>query len=87
MIYVMGLFDDRDTVEFSQIFNLDAPAPPGRSLIIATFLAVLELARLSALRLFQSLNDDGVPQGEIRLRAVRDSDASKNWAERITDTM
>ena len=56
-------------------------------MVIATFLAVLELARLSALRLFQSLNDSGVPQGEIRLRAVRDSDAALNWADRITDTM
>ena len=87
MIFVMSLFGDKDTLEFSQIFNLGAPAPPGRSLIIATFLGILELARLSALRLFQSLNDDGVPEGEIRLRAVRDSDASLNWADRITDTM
>jgi chromatin segregation and condensation protein Rec8/ScpA/Scc1 (kleisin family) len=87
MVFVMSLFDEKETVEFRQIFGRDGGAAPGRPLVIATFLAVLELARLSALRLFQSLNAAGVPEGEIRLRAVRDSDASSNWADRITDTM
>jgi hypothetical protein len=54
---------------------------------VATFLGVLELARLSALHIFQSLNAIGVPEGEIRLRAVELSEGELQWADRITDSM
>jgi hypothetical protein len=35
---------------------------------VATFLAILELARTAALRIYQSLDEAGTPQGPIRLR-------------------
>ena len=87
MVFVMGLFEARETVEFKEIFRADDSASPTRSMVIATFLAILELARLSALRLYQSLNAMGVPEGEIRLRAVAEADGGEDWADRITDTM
>jgi len=87
MGFIMSLFDTADTVEFMQIFQGENATRPSRAMVVATFLAMLELARLSALRLFQSLNDAGAPQGEIRLRAVRDDQDGPNWADRITDTM
>jgi chromatin segregation and condensation protein Rec8/ScpA/Scc1 (kleisin family) len=87
MLFIMKLFETTDTVEFMRIFASENSSVPSRALIVATFLAMLELARLSALRLFQSLNEAGVPQGEIRLRAVRDDSGGSNWADRITDTM
>ncbi len=87
MLAIMKLFETVDTVEFMRIFASENSPAPSRALIVATFLAMLELARLSALRLFQSLNEAGVPRGEIRLRVVRDDPSGSNWADRITDTM
>jgi len=87
MIHVMDLFGAADTVEFSRIFISPDARPASRALVVATFLAILELARLSALHIFQSLNQTGVPEGEIRLRAVEVSDGDIEWADRITDSM
>lgn len=87
MVAIMELFETADTVEFMRIFADEKSSTPSRKLIVATFLAMLELARLSALRLFQSLDELGVPRGEIRLRAVREEPGGPNWADRITDTM
>ncbi|MCS5636281.1 MAG: segregation/condensation protein A [Myxococcota bacterium] len=87
MLFVMSLFENAETVEFSQVFQGRDPQGPSRAMIVATFLAILELARLSALRLFQSLGDSGAPRGEIRLRGVPNTAGSGNWADRITDGM
>ena len=43
-------------------------AAPSRPLLVATFLAMLELARLTALLIYQGLNEEGAPEGAIRLR-------------------
>ena len=83
MIYVMSLFDGAETVEFSEVFRGTGSQGPSRAMIVATFLAILELARLSALRLFQSLDDAGAPRGEIRLRGVENTDGSPHCADRI----
>jgi segregation and condensation protein A len=63
-----------DALEASDVVELDAllRGPEGRpvtlSLVVATFLAILELARTAALRIYQSLDEAGTPQGPIRLR-------------------
>ena len=87
MIYVMSLFDGAETVEFSEVFRGTGSQGPSRAMIVATFLAILELARLSALRLFQSLDDAGAPRGEIRLRGVENTDGSPDWADRIGENL
>ena len=45
MIFVMSLFEEAETVEFSKVFRGSEPQGPSRSMIVATFLAILELAR------------------------------------------
>jgi hypothetical protein len=56
--------------------------------LVASFLAILELARLQALSLYQGIGESGSPEGPIRLRAVRDVDpAAPHWRERISDLM
>jgi hypothetical protein len=55
--------------------------------LVATFLAILELARLMALRIYQGLDDDGAPEGAIRLRAAELDPGTPGWYERISDTM
>jgi chromatin segregation and condensation protein Rec8/ScpA/Scc1 (kleisin family) len=39
-----------------------------RHLVVMTFLAILELARIQALRLFQNQTESGEPVGPIRVR-------------------
>src|SRR5215813_3193642 len=62
-----------DALEQSELVELDAllREPDGRSslsLVVATFLAILELARTAALRIYQSIDPSGAPRGPIRLR-------------------
>jgi len=62
-----------DALEQSEVVELDALlcGPDGassRSLVVATFLAILELARTAALRIYQSLDASGAPRGPIRVR-------------------
>jgi segregation and condensation protein A len=68
MIAVMDALEGAEFVEFESLLR-DAEGRVGsRSFLVATFLAVLELAKLATLRLFQSLSESGAPAGPIRLR-------------------
>ena len=87
MIYVMEFFEADDQIEFDAIFQIHDLGPPSRPVLVATFLAILELARLGALRIFQSLSEDQAPIGPIRLRAIHESGDEPSWHERITETM
>lgn len=81
---VMELMRDRDAVEFDRIFELESGAAPSRPMLVTTFLALLELVRLAAVRVYQGLDDQGVPEGPIRLRRT-ESDA--DWGARIAEIM
>ena len=60
------------TALFEELFR---SAPAIRHYLVMTFLALLELARLQTLRMFQNVDDEGVPCGPIRVRLVRLEDA------------
>lgn len=83
MMFVMKTIEGLDSVDFLQIF---AAGRPSRTLLIATFLAILELARLEALAIYQGQNEIGAPDGAIRLRATRKV-SEISWEERITELM
>jgi len=85
MIYVMEQMDERGSCEFLQLVTENG-AWASRAVIVATFLAILELARLAALGLYQGLSETGVPEGPIHLRRIAEPDAV-NWVERISDLM
>ena len=88
MMVVMDLLETNESIEFMRIF--DSPGRdgrPSRPLLVATFLAVLELARLAALRIYQGLSERGTPEGPIRMRrATLDTD-DPEWRDRITESM
>ena len=86
MFAVMDRLDESSSVEFSRIFESTTGDPPSRALLVATFLAILELARLAALRIYQPLSTLGSPEGPIRLRRAGDV-GNREWAVLITDTM
>jgi segregation and condensation protein A len=87
MIYVMEVLEDVEAIEFSEIFRTRGSVPPSRPMLVATFLAVLELARLTALSIYQGANDEGAPEGPIRIRAQALDPDAPSWYERITETM
>jgi segregation and condensation protein A len=88
MLVVMELLEENETVEFIRIFMTDGDAsPPTRRVLVATFLAVLELARLSALRIYQGISDRGTPEGSIRVRRATLDSEDPEWRARIADTM
>jgi segregation and condensation protein A len=82
MIAVMDALRDREAIEFEQIFQLGEASPPSRPLIVATFLAILELVRLNTLRVYQGVGESGAPRGPIHLRLV-DGGQDLDWEERI----
>ena len=86
MLVIMESLEAAESLEFMQIFGAEGGGLPTRALLIATFLAMLELARLSALRLYQSLGESGAPEGPIRLRAVQVDD-SGGWRELVSEWM
>ena len=88
MMVVMGLLEANESIEFIRIFEgPDGDDVPSRALLVATFLAVLELARLRALRIYQGISERGSPEGVIRIRrATLDSD-DPDWREQIAETM
>jgi len=88
MMVVMELLEQDEMVEFARIFESSGdPGPPSRSTLVATFLAVLELARLSALRIYQGISDRGTPEGSIRVRRPSTERMGPEWRDRITDSM
>jgi segregation and condensation protein A len=87
MVFLMEVLEDVETIEFTEVFRTRSGIVPSRPLIVATFLALLELARLMALAIYQGVDEDGAPYGAIRLRAQERSPDGPSWYERITETM
>ena len=82
---VMDVIARHETIEFERVFEVEMGVAPSRTMVITTFLAVLELTRLAAIRIYQSLDEASVPQGPIRLR--RHETHGSDWAEDIAEVM
>jgi segregation and condensation protein A len=87
MIAVMEALEPRGSLEFEHVLSGADGQPASRSLLVATFLALLELARIEALRLYQGVGPSGAPQGPIHLRLVTEGGPPGGWRERIADIM
>ena len=85
MIAVMDLLAAAESLEFRDLLPTGGGGPAFRALVIATFLALLELTRLAAVRIYQGVNSGGAPQGPIRVRLASEGVAS--WSTRISDLM
>ena len=84
MIAVMDQLAGAESLAFTDLL----PASSGlthRALLIATFLALLELTRLAAIRIYQGMSAAGAPQGPIRVRLASDGTAA--WSTQISDLM
>jgi segregation and condensation protein A len=84
MLAVMEALTGVDSVEFGALFRDAEGGAASRTLVVATFLGILELARLAAVRIYQGLGEHGEPRGPIRLRS---NDTSVDWKRRIAEVM
>jgi segregation and condensation protein A len=84
MLLVMDALSGCESIEFERIFELEPERVRSRALLVATFLAILELVRLAALRVYQGLNADGVPEGTIRLRRAEGPSAD-DWTAAVAE--
>ena len=82
MIVVMQILESRETIEFESIFFESNDRAPSRLMIVTTFLAILELTRLAALRLYQGVSAIGVPEGPIRVRRAS-APGDDSWATQL----
>lgn len=85
MIVVMESLELRDSLDFEEILCNRDGSFVSRPVIVATFLAILELTRLEALRLYQGVDENGLPGGPIHLRRSEAGHAS--WRSLIADVM
>jgi chromatin segregation and condensation protein Rec8/ScpA/Scc1 (kleisin family) len=79
----MQRLESSAVVEFDELFVSEGGGHPSRSRLVATFLALLELARLSAVRLYQSRAESGVPTGPVQVRLAPNGQAT--WTERVAE--
>ncbi|MFP8878966.1 MAG: segregation/condensation protein A [Myxococcota bacterium] len=96
MLAIMQVLEVRSSVEFD-VFLSDEHRNEGgdaendgrtirKPVVVATFIAMLELTRLAAIRIYQSIDELGVPAGPIHLRlAVAGGDRS--WAKDLPEHM
>ncbi|MEN8182834.1 MAG: segregation/condensation protein A [Myxococcota bacterium] len=86
MVAVMEGLGGTGSMEFFELFRDGEGRAASLAVVVATFLAILELARLGAIRVFQGVCESGAPQGPIRLRATGD-ELRDDWVERISELM
>ena len=85
MIAIMESLTRREACEFEEFLREDG-VWVSRTMIVATFLAILELARIAAIGLYQGASDQGVPEGPIHVRRIGELDGG-DWVQRISQHM
>ncbi len=85
ILAVMQALAERESCEFEEL-AFAAGDRVSRTKLVATFLAILELARLEAIGLYQGLDPMGVPLGPIHIRR-RGAVGDASWMERLSDLM
>jgi segregation and condensation protein A len=86
MMEIMAALEPRPSIDFDVLLREERSRPYTKVLIIVTFLAILELTRLSAIRIYQGLNELGVPEGPIHLRRSIEP-GNTVWIEQIAESM
>jgi len=86
MVAVMEALERREALEFADVLPHPLGSPAHRPIVVATFLAILELTRLATIRIYQSLNTANVPEGPIHLRRAT-PEGNLGWRELIAEVM
>jgi segregation and condensation protein A len=86
MMEIMAVFESRPSIDFDVLLHEEQGRPYTLALVVVTFLAILELTRLAAIRIYQGIDQLGVPEGPIHLRrSIEPGDTV--WIEQIAESM
>jgi segregation and condensation protein A len=86
MMEIMTVLGPRPSMDFDALLREEQSRPYTKILVVVTFLAILELTRIAAIRIYQGLDDLGVPEGPIHLRrSIEPGDTA--WIEQIPESM
>jgi chromatin segregation and condensation protein Rec8/ScpA/Scc1 (kleisin family) len=86
MMEIMAVFESRPSIDFDVLLHEEQGRPYTVALVVVTFLAILELTRLAAIRIYQGIDQLGAPEGPIHLR--RSIEAGDTvWIEQIAESM
>jgi segregation and condensation protein A len=86
MLAVMQALELRPSLEFTECLLAGDGVPQSRELFVATFLAILELSRLAALRLYQGVDTRGGPSGPIHVRRAEEPSGGA-WTDGVAEVM
>jgi len=84
MLAVMEVLGLRGSLDLEELLGRPGAEPPSRALLIATFLALLELCRIAAIHIYQGMSERGCPQGPIHVRVAGEGD---EWRLRVAEIM
>ena len=84
MLAVMEALGVRGSLELDDLVARADGGPASRAILVATFLALLELCRIAAIRVYQGMSERGCPQGPIHVRVAGEGD---EWRLRIAEIM
>jgi segregation and condensation protein A len=83
MLEIMKVLESHASIDFETLMSERFGRTDSKALFVATFLGILELTRTATLRIYQGLDDLGVPEGVIHLRRAIDP-SEQAWADQIT---
>jgi segregation and condensation protein A len=86
MIDLMDALAGAESMEFMDLVLRVTGGVLTRTRVVTSFLGMLELTRLSAIRIYQGVDERGVPEGPIRLRRAGE-ESGVAWSARISDLM
>ncbi len=84
MLAVMESLEKAGSLTFEHVVSGPDGRLGSRALIVASFLAILELTRLAVLRLYQEIDEQNVPRGTIHLRPA---EQTGDWTELVGEYM
>ena len=70
MVALVDALRERGHAEFTELLFAACGGAPTRAVLVAAFLALLELVRIAAVRIYQSADEGGSPTGPIRVRSI-----------------
>jgi segregation and condensation protein A len=86
MMEIMATLGPRPSMDFDALLREEQIRPHTKVLVVVTFLAILELTRIAAIRIYQGLDDLGIPEGPIHLRrSIEPGDTA--WIEQLPESM
>ena len=86
MMEIMTVLGPRPSMDFDTLLREEQNRPYTKVLVVVTFLAILELTRIAAIRIYQGLDDLGLPEGPIHLRrSIEPGDTA--WIEQLPESM